>query len=348
MKFASMADTVCNRQGASRGRFSALRHFCLILFAVAGFAVLYEIMWWFNYGSFNSNFIYYKSPNNPFRSDCANINANINFTGRYNNVTGFPYPIVPDIVHLIKFRKSEIDFVEMINLRSIVLHHNPARILIHCNYCTNKTFGGKYWDMLDDRFKSVVEFVEMEEPTAIFGKKLSSVYHASDVARIKILMKYGGIFLDNDIYVVQGLHGFRHYEMALGWDKKYIGTQVIIAHKDARFLKYWLDSYHNYQGKRWYFNAGEYPTTSVLYNQPELVHRVKLMFGVHMLVHKLYKFYWPEWTNQFTVHLLIRHRSYLDKESPIKTFDEENIKNYNQTWGEMARLVLYGSPNIVY
>ncbi|GAB6027907.1 hypothetical protein CHUAL_002122 [Chamberlinius hualienensis] len=236
----------------------------------------------------------------------------------------------------------------MINLRSIVLHHNPARILIHCNYCINKTFSGKYWDMLDDRFKSVIEFIEMEEPTTIFGKNLTSVYHASDVARIKILMKYGGIFLDNDVYVVQCLHRFRHYEMSLGWDKKYIGTQVLIAHKDARFLKYWLDSYHNYQGKRWYFNAGEYPTTSVLYKQPELVHRVKRLFGVHDLLKELYQSNWPEWTNQFSVHLLIRHRTGVNKKGAIKTFDEENIKSYDRTWGAMARLVLYGSSNIIH
>ncbi|GAB6027910.1 hypothetical protein CHUAL_002125 [Chamberlinius hualienensis] len=343
-----MANTVHARQVTSRRKSTALRTFKIILITIVGFAVLYWIMLWTNFDSFNPNIFYYKYRNNLFRSDCEFV-ANINFTGQYNNITGFPYPIVPDIVHLIKFRKSEIDFVEMVNLRSIVLHHNPARILIHCNYCANKTFGGKYWDMLDDRFKSVVEFVEMEEPTAIFGKKLSSVYHASDVARIKILMKYGGIFLDNDIYVVQGLHGFRHYEMSIGWDEgSSLGTQVLIAHKNARFLKHWLDSYRNCQGDKWYFNAGEYPTTSVLHKQPELVHRVKLLFGVHMLVHKLYKFYWPQWTNQFTVHLLIRHRSYLDKKSPIKTFDEENIKSYNQTWGEMARLVLYGSSNIVH
>ncbi|GAB6024895.1 hypothetical protein CHUAL_010003 [Chamberlinius hualienensis] len=237
----------------------------------------------------------------------------------------------------------------MINIMSIVDHHLPARILIHCSSCTNKTLQGKYWNMLGKKYRSIIEIMEMDEPTHIFGKPLSSVHHASDVARIKILMEYGGMFLDNDVYVVRGLHGFRHYEMALGWDEdQFLGTQVLIAHKDARFLKYWLQSYRNYQGDRWYFNAGEYPTTSVLYKKPEIVHRVKLLFGVHMLANELYDTYWPEWTNQFTIHLLINHRSYLDEDSSIKDFDENNIKTFNGTYGEMARVVLYGSPQMIY
>ena len=35
----------------------------------------------------------------------------------------------------------------------------------------------------------------MLKPTHVFGQKLSSVQHASDVSRLKVLIKYGGIYL---------------------------------------------------------------------------------------------------------------------------------------------------------
>ncbi|GAB6024863.1 hypothetical protein CHUAL_009977 [Chamberlinius hualienensis] len=272
-----------------------------------------------------------------------------------NNITGYSDAVVPNIVHLVKFRSQEIDFVEMVNIRSIIVNHRPDRVVIHCNMCTDideqgrLSLRGKYWNMLvEDGFRNSINVSFLDEPTHIFGKPLTSVYHASDIARMIVLMRYGGIFLDNDIYIVRPLHHFRHYEMTIGWDEgQYLGTQVILAHKDARFLKLWMESYHNYQGDKWYFNAGEYPTTSILYEKPELIHRVKIVFGVHMLIHNLYKTNWDGWRDYFAIHLLIRHRSYLDKESPITIFDENNIKTYNFTYGQMVRNILYNSTNLI-
>lgn len=39
----------------------------------------------------------------------------------------------------------------------------------------------------------------------------------------------------------------------------------------------------------WYFNAGESPTQNILNQQPQLVHRVKLDFGVENLSQQIYK-----------------------------------------------------------
>jgi hypothetical protein len=71
-----------------------------------------------------------------------------------------------------------------------------------------------------------------------------------------------------------------------------------------------------------------------------MAHAVKIKLGTHMLIHDLYQTYWSEWKELDTIHLLINHRSYLDKESPIKDFDENNIQNYNQTYGYMVREIL--------
>jgi len=80
---------------------------------------------------------------------------------------------------------------------------------------------------------------------------------------------------------------------------------------------------------QWYYNAGCKPTEEVIYKRPELVHRVKLLFGVHMLGPQLYNMKWKEWRQQYTVHLLTRHRYYLDVENLEKWpfFDEINIKD---------------------
>ena len=57
---------------------------------------------------------------------------------------------------------------------------------------------------------------------------------------------------DNDVYVVKNLDHYRKYEMAIGWEEnQFFGTQVLIAHEDARFLPLWLDTYHDYRADEW-------------------------------------------------------------------------------------------------
>ena len=58
-----------------------------------------------------------------------------------------------------------------------------------------------------------------ELPDEIFGEKFSSewkLWHASDVLRNRVLLEFGGIYLDRDVYVVKSLDKFRRYEMAVG------------------------------------------------------------------------------------------------------------------------------------
>ena len=115
----------------------------------------------------------------------------------------------------------------------------------------------------------------------------------------------------------------------MSWDddKSFIGNQVMIAHRNARLLKAHYDGYRtNYTRGQWYWNAGGYATHVLLKNR-EIAHRVKIQLGTHMLIHKLFKSYWPDWTKLDSIHLLINHRSYLDKESPIKEFGKIKIIN---------------------
>ncbi|RWS25409.1 uncharacterized protein B4U80_07413 [Leptotrombidium deliense] len=259
---------------------------------------------------------------------------------KYSNLneTGFSEDIVPDIVHMVRFENHFLDFVTYISIKSILKNHKPKQLYIHCDCDDLK---GKYWDLID---KSIITVRNIERPKFIFGQKLSSVFHASDVTRIKVLMDFGGIFVDNDVFVVKSLKPFLKFEFAIGWPMNdFLGTQVLVAHRSARFLKLWFDSYKDYKPFEWYYNAGELPTNNILKKNPRLVHRVPEAFGVHNLVDYLYNKNVPEneWKSKFyAIHLLERHRSYLLPKQTIRLFNEHNIYNYSKTFGSMARSVL--------
>ena len=145
---------------------------------------------------------------------------------------------------------------------------------------------------------------------------------------------------------MRDLAPFRTNEVTLGWPAgQNIGIQLILAKPNSTFMKLWLESYRDYRPTMWYYNAGQVPTQLILGKCPHLVHPVRDLFGVQNLAEELYsKEDWKEWSEQYAIHLLFRHREYLAKEdvkeSGIADFDEKNIMSYNKTFGIMARTVL--------
>jgi hypothetical protein len=173
-----------------------------------------------------------------------------------NNETGSDRLIVPNIIHLIRFNKTEFSFIDYICIQSSFHNHRPESFYIHTD-APGLKFHGKYWKLIerDIQLRSRIYIFHLEPPSEIFGQKLNPkwiLYHGSDITRIIILMKYGGIYLDNDVYVVQNLEKYRKFEIAINWDEGMnLGNQVIIANRHARFLPKWLDTYREYHPEKW-------------------------------------------------------------------------------------------------
>uniref|UniRef100_A0A1B6DY42 Alpha-1,4-N-acetylglucosaminyltransferase n=1 Tax=Clastoptera arizonana TaxID=38151 RepID=A0A1B6DY42_9HEMI len=289
-------------------------------------------------------------------SSCENEvhlwDQNINFWSRnYSNETGTPTGcyVVPNYVHFIRFNQPKISYVDMICILAAFKNQRPDKIFFHTNF--NTSFEGKYWEVLKQTkgFLNVVTFNYLPIPEEIFGQPLNpshkhTIFHAADIARIQVMIKYGGIIIDHDTYIIKNLNKFRNFEATINWDDdQYLGCQIIIAHKDARFLKLYLESYRVYKPDLWYYNAGERPTTEILYKMPELIHRVKVIFGLdNSFINPLFERNWPEWRSLYSLHLLIGHQYMLQKKQiaenayfPVE-FNEENIGYYPNTFREMA------------
>lgn len=131
-----------------------------------------------------------------------------NFEG-FDNVSGVDHFIVPNIVHFIRFNKTEYSFVDYICLKAAFRNQRPDYLYIHTDV-GGENFRGKYWEWIqkDVELRSRIRFIPIEAPTEIFGQQLNKrwrLYHGSDIARAQIIMQYGGIYLDNDVFVIQNL-----------------------------------------------------------------------------------------------------------------------------------------------
>jgi len=253
----------------------------------------------------------------------------------FNNETGVKQLIVPNIIHYIHFDTKNINFTTLICMLSAYYNHRPAKIYLHTNV---GRLEGRYFLVLQNVLGDRLKIIKSVKPTHVYGQRLSSVQHSADVARIKLMMRYGGIFLDEDVFVVQNLNKFRHFELAVGWPEgQNIGVQVLMGHKDARFLPLYLAQYQNYRPSLWYYNAGEAPTANILAAQPGLVHRVRQQFGVENLARELYSQRWTGWHGLATIHTLARHKGYLTNTSELH---ELNHARCRCTFSDMVSSVL--------
>lgn len=200
----------------------------------------------------------------------------------FDNATGSSDYLVPNIVHYIRFNKTSFNFVEYCCIRSAFINHRPDYIFFHTNV---KSFNGIYWEAMNAEpgLRRRIKIIPTALPDEIFSQAINEawrMYHGSDIARIQILIKYGGIFLESDVYVVQNLDKYRKFEMVIAWDEdKFLCNQIIVANKNARFLHLWIGTYKVYRKDLWHYNSLERPTVKILFKSPELVHRVEVRLG---------------------------------------------------------------------
>lgn len=111
-------------------------------------------------------------------------------------------------MHFIRFNETEYSFVDYLCLRAAFRNHRPDRFYIHTN--VGNQFTGKYWDWIkkDSDLMSRIRLIHLEPPTEIFGQELNkiwSLFHGSDIMRYRVLIDHGGIYVDNDVFIIRNL-----------------------------------------------------------------------------------------------------------------------------------------------
>ena len=62
------------------------------------------------------------------------------------------------------------------------------------------------------------------------------------MAKLEVLMEYGGIYLDYDVIMVRPMNELRQYDFTIGkcsWSNKFVAG-IVIGTKDFKFLRLWL------------------------------------------------------------------------------------------------------------
>lgn len=135
------------------------------------------------------------------------------------------------------------------------------------DYTINLYYGFKPETHLFDLLDSVCNKIQITNiPTEIAGKNFAYAEHVGDLLRIQKLYEEGGIYLDIDVVCVRSFDALTDYECVLGEEygayledgsEKYIGlcNATILAKKQSKFLKAWIESYFLDYRKDWNYNS---------------------------------------------------------------------------------------------
>lgn len=147
----------------------------------------------------------------------------------FDNSHPYKKQVIPNIVHYILFDQYQLNFASYLSLSSTLKVQKPEKVYVHSNL---KYLNGTFWERIQklaNYTKTEMTINYMAQPTHVYGQPLSSTFHATDVARIIVLQRWGGIYLDSDVLILRNLEPFRYYEMVVGWpENKYMGTQVLL------------------------------------------------------------------------------------------------------------------------
>ena len=263
------------------------------------------------------------------------------------------FPPIPKIVHYIWIGTQPITYVMFLSFKSTLRFVKPLKIFIYVD-----TFElGKYFEEM--RSFKCVQIVFYGTPFWVFQRRILNPSHASDVVRADVLLRYGGIYIDWDVFWLKPVDDLLSigYETIASLDfyvdmhprpefPDTINMGVLFARPGSRFIALWQDTFKQYVGNHPTFHAVEI-VYKVYEEHPDLLYLEKRLQVIcfHLLCHPLWLSNYKDTnihnTFDFTKDAYSVHFTY----PTPKEFESEHEMNSSKGFfADMARHV-YGLAN---
>ena len=145
--------------------------------------------------------------------------------------------LVPKTSHYVWTGDHELKYYEYISILSCLYVADMDIVYIHGETEPR----GKYWEMLKTER---VEHIITRHPERIFSNNVIHSEQLRDFLRLDILLKYGGVYQDLDVFWVNPISDkIRSYDAVLGFDwslnkiwPETFNLGVLITKKNAEYL----------------------------------------------------------------------------------------------------------------
>ena len=254
-------------------------------------------------------------------------------------VVQHPNPVIPKIVHMVWFYPEEtaFRFHHLLCLISVQKHIGPTKIL----FWYNNRPTGPWWVFVKQTVPHLLT-IQAEPPKEVFGTAIKSPEHQSDVFRIKVLQKYGGIYLDLDVIALKSFDSLLRYDVTMGAETPdLLANGIILSTPNSTFLHLWHEAYRTFDDSKWNLHSVILPM-KLAKQHPKLVHiewfnLFRPNWGERHWLYEDGKLW--DWSENLAVHLYYREHNV--------EYDPNTIRALNTTAGEIFRFIYYGSPKVL-
>ncbi|KAJ5297909.1 hypothetical protein PENANT_c012G02921 [Penicillium antarcticum] len=200
---------------------------------------------------------------------------------------------IPKIVNFIWLNRTELSFMSYLAIRSALVSLQPDQLNLHY---TDLNENNEWLVKLRDYITLVHHDMKQEYPRQI--EENWHLAHVSDVMRLDILQRNGGIYFDTDIIALQPFDNLLHSpkDMVLGQEGRNrfgLCNGIILGRKESAFMDRWKDSYST-------FELGEWNKHSVI-----LPNEWSLLFPEEVCKLAPSVFFWPSWDAVEYMHELL-------------------------------------------
>src|SRR6218665_1554903 len=199
---------------------------------------------------------------------------------------------------------GEMDFLFYLSILSLIYVAEVDKVFIY-----GEAPKGFYWSLLENNNK--IQIVRHAQIKMIYGKPIKSFVHMSDILRVEILKRYGGIYLDIDTIVVKPFPSeYFAYDAVVSLDgipdwfipfPDIINNGVMIGKKDAKFWHVFQESMRDFMDDDYTYN-GLRRSYQILERHPYLI-RIEPHLQVMCYQFKCHPTWWPGYRNRSLHHL---------------------------------------------
>lgn len=238
--------------------------------------------------------------------------------------------VVPNIVHFIRYGPANLTFIDAVCILAALKQQKPLKVYVHTD---QKDFvGGKYWKIVNSHRlgRGIVELKQLRLELGDLREALPDPL----IVKLKILKTYGGIYLDNDCYLVNSVNKFRMHELTLGWVRhSVVPHNIIIASSEAKFLPIWIKEASKMEPSS--FSRRNYDPFFLLKERPSLVNwMTEWMIDSREVTETVYFDLSNRWKYTNVIKLFTNQQYLIPKNLSHKViypvvFNETNILDYN-------------------
>lgn len=242
---------------------------------------------------------------------------------------------IPRVAHFVRFGPYSLRLDAFISMVSVARIMKPCVILVHSDVIPH----GPLWQALLQLVPHVLH-VPTKRPRRIFSRSIKVVEHSADVARLQILLEYGGAYLDTDYFVLRPLDNLYKSPAVIGMETGQKACNgFLLAEPNSRFVGLWLRNYKDFKDTDWTLHSGSRPLRIARQHRS----LVRLVWNFHKPNYMQISAYFSrsstpksyDFRKMYGLHLYTRMVM-------GKVFTATRIDRQNNVIGDIVRYILFG------